>query len=78
MTGASQPQPNLFHTVQLDELVPQDHPLRKIRPLVDTERIRELSKPFYCENNGRPSIPPEQLIWNPPPFSTRLPRRAFS
>lgn len=62
MMGARQPQPNLFHTVQLEELVPQDHPLRKIRPLVDTERIRQLCKPFYCEDNGRPSIPPEQLF----------------
>lgn len=61
MMGAHQPQPNLFHTVQLADLVPQDHPLRKIRPLVDVERIRELCKPFYSDE-GRPSIPPEQLF----------------
>ena len=40
MMGTSQPQPNLFHTVQLEDLVPEDHPLRKIRPLVDTRRLR--------------------------------------
>lgn len=62
MMGSSQPQSNLFHTVQLEDLVPEDHPLRKIRPLVDTKRIRELCKPFYSEDNGRPSIPPEQLF----------------
>jgi transposase len=43
-------------------LVPADHPLRRIRPLIDTERIRELCRPLYCPDNGRPSIPPEQLF----------------
>lgn len=62
MMGSAEPQRNIFHTVQLEDLVPQDHPLRKIHPLVDTERIRELCKDFYCVDNGRPSIPPEQLF----------------
>jgi transposase len=62
MMGLSEGQKSIFHTVQLEDLVPEDHPLRKIRPLVDTERIRELCKEFYCEDNGRPSIPPEQLF----------------
>ena len=60
--GSNGGQKNLFHTVQLEDLVPEDHPLRKIRPLVDTERIRELCEDFYCADNGRPSIPPEQLF----------------
>ena len=62
MMGSNGGQKNLFHTVQLEDLVPEDHPLRKIRPLVDTERIRELCEDFYCADNGRPSIPPEQLF----------------
>lgn len=60
--GVSDTQKEMFHTVQLSELVPEDHPLRKIRPLIDAERIRQLCAPFYCEDNGRPSIPPEQLF----------------
>lgn len=62
MMGDAPPQDVLFHAVTLESLVPQDHPLRKIRPLIDTKRIRELCKDYYCENNGRPSIPPEQLF----------------
>ncbi len=48
--------------VQITDLVPEEHPLRRIRPLINSERIRELCEPFYYENNGRPSIPPEQLF----------------
>ena len=35
--------------------------MRKIRPLIDTERIRQLCDPLYADT-GRPSIPPEQLF----------------
>lgn len=62
MMGVNDTQGQIFHTVQIEDLVPQDHPLRKIRGLINTEKIRMLCKPFYCENNGRPSIPPEQLF----------------
>lgn len=62
MMGSRDEQPQMWHTVQLEDLVPEDHPLRKVRPLIDTERIRELCKDHYCANNGRPSIPPEQLF----------------
>lgn len=62
MMGSSDGQKNIFHTVQLEDLVPEDHPLRRIRPLVDVARIRELCAELYCADNGRPSIPPEQLF----------------
>ena len=63
MMGIAETQKNIFHTVQIEDLVPEEHPLRRIRPLVNTERIRELCKDFYCADNGRPSIPPEQFFW---------------
>ncbi len=62
MMGTADAQPEMCHTVQLEDLVPAEHPLRKIRPLIETTRIRQLCAPFYCPDNGRPSIPPEQLF----------------
>jgi transposase len=46
-----------------DELVPQDHPIRRIKPIVD-QALRGMSPTFnrmYAEM-GRPSIPPEHLL----------------
>ena len=62
MMGDSRPQDVFFHAVTIEELVPEHHPFRKIRRLIDVKRIRELCAPFYCPDNGRPSIPPEQLF----------------
>lgn len=61
MMGSNDEQPQIWHTVQLEDLVPEDHPLRKVRRLIDVERIRELCKDYYAAK-GRPSIPPEQLF----------------
>ena len=61
MMGTSDPQPSLFYHINLEQFVTVDHPMRKIRPLIDTERIRQLCEPLYAET-GRPSIPPEQLF----------------
>jgi hypothetical protein len=41
--------------------VTADHPMRTIRPLIDTDRIRQLCEPLYADT-GRSSIPPEQLF----------------
>ena len=62
MMGAREPQMTLYHTVQIEQLVPEDHPFRRIRPLIDVEKIRELCAPYYSADNGRPSVPPEQLF----------------
>jgi transposase len=48
--------------VLIDNLVPQDHLLRKIDQYIDFSFIRELTKSLYCENNGRPAIDPEILF----------------
>lgn len=61
MMGENDPQPSMFYNINLEQFVAADHPFRKIRSLIDVERIREICKPLYSET-GRPSIPPEQLF----------------
>jgi transposase len=62
----------LFHTrnntqnevefVSIEDLVPQDHLLRKIDKYIDFSFIIEKVKPYYCEDNGRPSLDPLVLF----------------
>ena len=56
------PEP-MFSYVSAEERIPQDHPLRAIRALVD-EILRDMSRDFsrVYATTGRPSIPPEQLL----------------
>ena len=51
-----------YELVLLDELVPQDHFLRKVDAAVDFSFIHELCKDLYCPDNGRPAIDPELLF----------------
>ena len=53
----------MFSYVSAEERIPQDHPLRAIRTLVD-EVLRDMSRDFsrVYATTGRPSIPPEQLL----------------
>ena len=61
MMGKNDPQPSMFYNLSLETFVPEDHPLRRIRPLIDTEAIRKECRHLYS-SIGRPSIPPEQLF----------------
>lgn len=61
MMGDSDPQPRLYYNISLESFVPEDHPLRRIRPLIDDKAIRRECRALYSER-GRPSIPPEQLF----------------
>jgi transposase len=57
-------EPNaMFSYVSAEQRVPQDHPLRVIRALVD-DVLREMSREFdgLYARVGRPSIPPERLL----------------
>lgn len=46
----------------MDDLVPEDHLLRKIDSAVDFTKIYEFVEDLYCSDNGRPSIDPVVLF----------------
>jgi len=55
------PQKPLFYTFNLDELVPQDHLLRKIDHFLDLSDLHEHLASYYS-HTGRPSVDPELMI----------------
>ena len=63
MRGTETGQAVLFSYVALEERIPPDHPLRPLKALVEPI-LAELSPRFAAlyEAEGRPSIPPEQLL----------------
>ena len=63
MRGLEGSQVELFASVQLESRIPKDHPLRRIKALVD-HVLNELDGEFekMYSGMGRPSIPPEQLL----------------
>jgi transposase len=63
MRGDDQQQDGMFSYISPDKRVPQDHPLRMIRSLVDGV-LEQLSPRFnrLYARAGRPSIAPEKLL----------------
>lgn len=63
MRSADVQQPGMFSYVSVDARVPSDHPIRKLRELVDGV-LREMDGLFEARyaKTGRPSIPPERLL----------------
>ena len=63
MRGAFEDQGRLFSYISPEARIPTSHPLRKIRELV-REVLGELNRSFWklYASEGRPSIPPEQLL----------------
>lgn len=53
---------NQIEVVMLEQLVPQDHLLRKIDKYIDFSFIRDLTKDMYCHTNGRPGVDPVVLF----------------
>lgn len=51
-----------FETVVIEQLVPQDHILRKIEENYDFSFVRKHMEHLYCPNNGRPAIDPVLLF----------------
>ena len=57
---ASESEPE-YEIVLLEELLPEDHLLRKIEAAVNFSFIHEQCKELYSGNVGRPAVPPELL-----------------
>ena len=63
MRGADHQQSGMFSYISAERRVPQDHPLRAIRAMVDVA-LRNMGPQFdamYAQV-GRPSIAPEKLL----------------
>ena len=56
MMGESDPHRSMFYNLSLESFVPAEHPLRRIRPLIDDRSIRRACSPLYSEI-GRRSVP---------------------
>lgn len=63
MRGTDIHQSGMFSYVSLESRVPQEHPLRGIKELLD-EALGGMSRDFdrVYASEGRPSIPPERLV----------------
>src|SRR5215471_2223494 len=63
MRGKVDPQADMLALISPESVVPQDHPLRAIKPMVDSilKDLSPLLEEMYAEL-GRPSIPPERLL----------------
>ena len=51
-----------IHCITIEELMPQDHFLRKLDTAVDFSFIYDEVRKYYCANNGRPGIAPVVLV----------------
>jgi len=63
MRGRLENQVTMLVALTPDQLVPQDHPIRRIKPIVD-QALKNMSPTFnrMYADLGRPSIPPEHLL----------------
>lgn len=63
MRGDAERQADIMIAVTPDSFVPADHPVRRIKPIVDAalQRLSPLFDAMYAAG-GRPSIPPEHLL----------------
>jgi transposase len=63
MRGDDQQQSGMFSYISAEQRVPQNHPLRPVRKMVD-EALAEMSPRFtrLYAKRGRPSIAPEKLL----------------
>jgi len=59
----NEPQAELYSYIPLEARIPANHPLRKIKEIIDSV-LEEMDKEFDAlySHTGRPSVPPEMLL----------------
>ncbi|MGM9583477.1 MAG: transposase, partial [Phascolarctobacterium sp.] len=53
---------NILEFVNMEDLIPANHVLRKIDAAIDFTKIYDFVEDLYCEDNGRPCIDPVVLF----------------
>src|SRR5690349_3144053 len=63
MRGKASPQTSMLFLQSPEDVVPKDHPLRRVKALADAA-LKELESVFESmySDGGRPSVPPERLL----------------
>ena len=63
MRGLPDRQLSMLSSLSTEDLIPADHPIRRIRVVVDTV-LADLDGTFEAmySTEGRPSVPPEMLL----------------
>ncbi len=59
MQGNQKFQRELFSQIDYEALIPNNHLLRRIDKVLDLSFVKKLTKKFYSDRQGRPSIDPE-------------------
>ena len=62
MLGRHRSEPALFQYVNVEELVPKNHFLRKVAAVLDLSFVREAVSKCYSASRGRPSVDPELAL----------------
>jgi transposase len=62
MLGRHRSEPALFQYVNVEELVPKNHFLRKVDAVLDLSFVREAVAECYSASRGRPSVDPELAL----------------
>jgi transposase len=62
MLGRNQSEPALFQYVNVEELVPKNHFLRKVDAVLDLSFVRDAVAECYSASRGRPSVDPELAL----------------
>ena len=55
-------QGELFIASPLEDLVPEDHILKRVDAILDLSWLHDEVRECYCQDNGRPSIDPESAL----------------